>query len=69
LLLTAACAHPILAHSLTDFSLSCCSPRAQADRTKALADFKAGTVPLLVATDVAARGLDIPNVECVKNET
>lgn len=25
--------------------------------------FKAGTIPLLIATDVAARGLDIPDVE------
>ncbi len=25
--------------------------------------FKSGTVPLLIATDVAARGLDIPDVE------
>lgn len=29
--------------------------------------FKAGTCPLLVATDVAARGLDIPDVEVVIN--
>ena len=29
--------------------------------------FKAGTVPLLIATDVAARGLDIPDVEVVIN--
>jgi ATP-dependent RNA helicase DBP3 len=30
-------------------------------------DFKAGTIPLLIATDVAARGLDIPDVELVVN--
>jgi len=41
----------------------------QLDRQKALEDFKKGTVPLLVATDVAARGLDIPNVEHVINVT
>ena len=29
--------------------------------------FKSGAVPLLVATDVAARGLDIPDVEFVIN--
>lgn len=29
--------------------------------------FKSGSVPLLVATDVAARGLDIPDVEFVIN--
>jgi ATP-dependent RNA helicase DBP3 len=38
-------------------------------RTSALAEFKDGTCPLLVATDVAARGLDIPNVEVVINFT
>ena len=27
--------------------------------------FKSGEVPLLIATDVAARGLDIPDVEAV----
>ena len=29
--------------------------------------FKSGGVPLLIATDVAARGLDIPDVEAVIN--
>ncbi|GJP62081.1 hypothetical protein CLOP_g19182 [Closterium sp. NIES-67] len=38
-------------------------------RTKAVNDFKSGVVPVLVATDVAARGLDIPNVEVVINCT
>ncbi|CAI7741091.1 unnamed protein product [Closterium sp. NIES-54] len=38
-------------------------------RTKAVNDFKSGSVPVLVATDVAARGLDIPNVEVVINCT
>jgi ATP-dependent RNA helicase DBP3 len=41
----------------------------QAARTQALQQFKDGTVPLLVATDVAARGLDIPDVEVVINYT
>ena len=41
----------------------------QQNRTAALADFKSGKCPLLIATDVAARGLDIPNVECVINYT
>jgi ATP-dependent RNA helicase DBP3 len=40
---------------------------SQDKRTAAFNAFKAGTVPILVATDVAARGLDIPNVECVIN--
>ena len=39
----------------------------QAERERALADFRAGAVPLLIATDVAARGLDIPEVERVIN--
>lgn len=39
----------------------------QYQRTKALENFKSGRCPLLVATDVAARGLDIPNVEYVIN--
>jgi len=40
---------------------------SQAERTRAVEAFKAGTVPLLIATDVAARGLDIPDVEVVIN--
>ena len=39
----------------------------QAQRTAAVGAFKEGKVPLLVATDVAARGLDIPDVEVVIN--
>ncbi|OIV92966.1 hypothetical protein TanjilG_20628 [Lupinus angustifolius] len=41
--------------------------KAQHARTKALSLFKEGTCPLMVATDVAARGLDIPDVEVVIN--
>ncbi|KAF3939583.1 hypothetical protein ABW19_dt0201456 [Dactylella cylindrospora] len=41
----------------------------QNTRTTTLAEFKAGTTPVLVATDVAARGLDIPNVKLVINVT
>ncbi|KAJ3046240.1 RNA-dependent ATPase [Rhizophlyctis rosea] len=41
----------------------------QAQRTQSLERFKDGTVPLLIATDVAARGIDIPNVEYVINVT
>ena len=40
---------------------------SQAQRTAAVESFKSGEVPLLVATDVAARGLDIPDVEAVIN--
>jgi ATP-dependent RNA helicase DBP3 len=35
----------------------------QSDRFAALEEFKNGSTPLLIATDVAARGLDIPQVE------
>jgi len=41
--------------------------KAQHERTASLEDFKTGKVPLLLATDVAARGLDIPQVEYVIN--
>ncbi|KAF6260407.1 P-loop containing nucleoside triphosphate hydrolase protein [Scenedesmus sp. NREL 46B-D3] len=40
---------------------------SQTQRTAAVEAFKAGTCPLLIATDVAARGLDIPDVEVVIN--
>ncbi|CAG8457943.1 2950_t:CDS:2 [Ambispora leptoticha] len=43
--------------------------KGQFQRTEALRAFKDGTYPLLVATDVAARGLDIPDVEYVINYT
>ncbi|XP_010478619.1 PREDICTED: DEAD-box ATP-dependent RNA helicase 5 [Camelina sativa] len=41
--------------------------KAQTERTRSLSLFKEGSCPLLVATDVAARGLDIPDVEVVIN--
>ena len=41
----------------------------QTNRMESLNAFRNGTIPLLVATDVAARGLDIPNVEAVINYT
>ncbi|KAF1874720.1 hypothetical protein Lal_00007334 [Lupinus albus] len=41
--------------------------KAQHARTKALSLFNVGTCPLMIATDVAARGLDIPDVEVVIN--
>ncbi|KAF8213799.1 P-loop containing nucleoside triphosphate hydrolase protein [Mycena galopus ATCC 62051] len=42
---------------------------SQTARMEALERFKNGTTGLLVATDVAARGLDIPNVGAVINYT
>jgi ATP-dependent RNA helicase RhlE len=44
--------------------------KSQGARTRALADFKAGKVRVLVATDIAARGLDIdqlPHVVKISN--
>jgi len=41
--------------------------RSQIQRTQAFESFKDGSKPLLIATDVAARGLDIPDVEYVIN--
>ncbi len=41
--------------------------KSQSARTKALADFKAGQVRVLVATDIAARGLDIAQLPHVVN--
>jgi len=41
--------------------------KSQAARTKALADFKKGSVSTLVATDIAARGLDIDHLPHVVN--
>lgn len=42
---------------------------SQSARLEALDDFKKGRTNTLVATDVAARGLDIPDVEAVINYT
>jgi len=41
--------------------------KSQGARTRALADFKAGDVRVLVATDIAARGLDIDQLPHVVN--
>nr|KJB83437.1 hypothetical protein B456_013G247600 [Gossypium raimondii] len=41
--------------------------RSQQEREQALRSFKTGATPILVATDVAARGLDIPHVAHVVN--
>src|SRR5438132_6290619 len=41
--------------------------KSQAQRERALAGFKSGEMPVLVATDIAARGIDIPGVSHVIN--
>ncbi|SCM71847.1 ATP-dependent RNA helicase RhlE [uncultured Pleomorphomonas sp.] len=41
--------------------------KSQAQREKALAAFKAGSTPILVATDIAARGIDVTGVSHVIN--
>jgi ATP-dependent RNA helicase RhlE len=41
--------------------------KSQGARTKALADFKSGSIRALVATDVAARGIDIDKLPHVVN--
>ena len=41
--------------------------KSQGARTKALADFKSGKIRVLVATDIAARGLDIDQLPQVVN--
>ncbi|EED93878.1 atp-dependent RNA helicase, partial [Thalassiosira pseudonana CCMP1335] len=58
--------------TLNRWGFSCASihgDKTQDARNRALAEFKDGSCPILVATDVAARGLDIPDVEVVLNYT
>jgi ATP-dependent RNA helicase RhlE len=43
------------------------SSKDQAQRTEVMANFKTGYNRILIATDVSARGIDIPNVEFVIN--
>jgi len=59
-----------LAHALVRDGLNATaihSDRTQAERMEALQDFKDGKVRVLVATDIAARGLDIEQLPCVIN--
>ena len=41
--------------------------KSQAQRERAIAAFKSGAMPVLIATDIAARGIDIPGVSHVVN--
>ena len=43
------------------------SDKTQNQRTKALDGFRRGKVRVLVATDIASRGIDVPDVSCVVN--
>ena len=43
------------------------SDKSQEKRTKAIEDFKTGKIKVLVATDIAARGIDIDNISHVIN--
>ena len=59
-----------LAERLVRDGLSCAAihgNKSQAARTRALSDFKQGRIRVLVATDIAARGLDISELPHVVN--
>ena len=43
------------------------SDKSQGQRTRALDGFRRGDVRVLVATDIASRGIDVPDVSCVVN--
>ena len=43
------------------------SDKTQNQRTRALEGFRRGDVRVLVATDIASRGIDVPEVSCVVN--
>jgi len=71
LIFTATCSHAQrLAHMLKDLGhggICLHGQMAQHSRLAALNKFKAGAGRILVATDVASRGLDIPSVDLVVN--
>ena len=43
------------------------SDKTQGQRTRALEGFRRGDIRVLVATDIASRGIDVPEVSCVVN--
>ncbi|VAH83464.1 unnamed protein product [Triticum turgidum subsp. durum] len=48
-------------------ALSIHGDKAQSERDYVLAEFKNGKSPIMAATDVAARGLDVKDIKCVIN--
>jgi ATP-dependent RNA helicase RhlE len=59
-----------LARQLEQHGINCAtlhSNRSQAQRLRALRDFKSGAVRVLVATDIAARGIDVDGISHVVN--
>ncbi|XP_042457692.1 DEAD-box ATP-dependent RNA helicase 20-like [Zingiber officinale] len=48
-------------------ALSIHGDKDQAERDWVLAEFKSGRSPIMTATDVAARGLDVKDIKCVIN--
>ena len=55
----------LLKHDITAMAIH--GTKSQTARTKALADFKRGELQVLVATDIAARGIDIDQLPHVVN--
>ena len=43
------------------------SDKTQGQRTRALDGFRKGQMRVLVATDIASRGIDVPDIDCVVN--
>lgn len=43
------------------------SDKTQGQRTRALESFRSGETRVLVATDIASRGIDVADVSCVVN--
>ena len=59
-----------VARKLTRAKIACAaihSDKTQAQRTRALEGFRKGQIRVLVATDIASRGIDVPDVKCVVN--
>ena len=60
----------MLANQLADlnFHADCLhGDLSQVERNKIMGEFKAGNIPILIATDVAARGIDVSDVDVVFN--